>query len=693
MTQRTITRVALLQSFDGRPELLFDLLDELPAKGYAAVFLAALGDTTTLRGLCEKADRLGLKVGLFTGFMKYDYRYLAQHREQQMVFAEAANDQDDLGMSGWGCPFNPEFKARYFAKLRELAALPGVWQIDLNDEAFLGSGCYCAVCRAAWAADIGGPMPCKPRPVADDWKDPRWRTYLGWRIRRWHAVHREMADVIRLVNPAIRASFQSSPAVDLWMNPWHSGVDLAGMAEYLDAISTDPYYTFHRRIFDPAEVYLSEWSRFLAGIMPEGKHAGIYPQGFSHPTFTRPLGPDDGLWSAIIPPAVGASYTCAFSYTLQKCSPVQATYESAFRLDRYFERCTPLRYAAIVHGLKSEMYRYPLPMETPSSYDGTRAFPVAAALRHAGLPYGWLPDTALGDARRMESSRVLVLPDIACMSLEERESLRRFVDGGGRAVILGDLGSADETGGETGRSLLEELTGIRLREPLKAPGEFCLIAPHPAAERLQPIDEESARRYMDGTMRPLFSLAHGWAAEAPADADVLAGFTDGAGHPTGGPAIVSSRRHGGRVLWLAGFPTRTVGQPAFGTTVLNRAHELFARLVEHTAGGAPALRVEGWPPMVPMRRLRPMDQRYMPTCEFFALAGDDGFLGIVTSYFREPTEFPLALDVPAGRTVRAVRELLAGQPVPFTVAGGTARVNVQLGFNTAALAFWFELGP
>jgi hypothetical protein len=81
----------------------------------------------------------------------------------------------------------------------------------------------------------------------------------------------------------------------------------------------------------------------------------------------------------------------------------------------------------------------------------------------------------------------------------------------------------------------------------------------------------------------------------------------------------------------------------------------------------------------------------MPTFEFFPLAGEDGFLGIVTSYFREPAEFPMVLDVPVGRTVRTVRELLSDKAMPFVIDGKTARIDVRLGFDTPAFAFWFEI--
>ena len=693
MKKRTITRVAFLQNYEGMTDKLLGELPEVAAKGYPMVMLSGMRDLDGALKVARRAAELGLEVGIFTGYMKYEYKYLAEHPEQQMVFAQAHLDQDGLSTSGWGCPYNPEFKQRYFAKLRDLAVFPGVVHIDLNDEAYMGHGCYCAVCKEAYAAEVGGDMPCKPDPQPSDWEDPRWRDYLLWRMQRWNAVHREMAEVIREVNPGVRVSFQTSPGVDMWQNPWYSAVDLAAMARFLDRVCTDPYYTFHRRIFDPPEVYLSEWCRFLSGIMPEGKEAAVIPQGFSHPTFTRPLGEADGAWSAIVPPACGVDLVAPYTYTLQRCSPVQETYEACWhKLDPYFEETMPLRYAGVVHGFRTEVLRYPLPFETPYSYDGTRMFPVAESLRQGGVPYGLVPDAKLAEPDTLKRHEVVVCPEIACMSADEREGLAEFIREGGNAVIVGELGVADERGGERDVSLLAELFGFDVRGTPQGSREFALAGEHAAAEHIVYPDPEAARCYMDGTGAPMFQLLYCRDAVAPSDARVIAEFSDAAGQGTGGgPAILSFERYGGRVLWLAGFPGRCAHNATYGTWVRNLGHQLFARLVEWAAGAPPVLRVDGWPPATPMGDLRPLDQRFMPTFEFFPLAGDDSFLGVITSYFREPTEFSMALTVPRGREVVSVEELVAGAAVPFEAEGGQVSIPVALTFDTPALVFRFGL--
>lgn len=653
------------------------------------VYFSGLDDLDRTHQLCELADQRGLEVGIFTGYMKYDFAFIAANPELSMISAQDTLDQDGLSTRTWGCPWQPRMKERYYENLRKISTYPGMMQIDLNDEAMLGDGCYCQVCREAYDQEIGGEIPCRPDPVLEDWQDPVWRGYMAWRIQRWTDLHSEMAEVVREVNPDIKVCFQASPASDMWRNPWFTAIDLAGMAKTLDRISTNPYYTFHQRIFDPAEVYLSEWSRFLVGILPEDKEAVIVQQGFAHPTFTRPMNESDGVWAAVVPPACGVNIASPYTYLLQKCIPMHVPYEATWKkLDPVFETVEPLRHIAVVHGLRTEVMQLPVPMTYPLNYDTTRMFPVAASLRQAGVPYGFLPDAALADPGRMAKFRVLALPQIGCVSSEEREGLRGYLQEGGNAVIFGDLADADALGAAT-PSLLTELFGIEVGEAIGDTQVFTPDPKCPSVDILKPFDPETVRHLYEGTSEPLFGLSICRAAAVPDDARVLATF-DAEGNP---PAIVSLERHGGRVLWFAGFPMRTMLHPSYNTWVRNRAHELVARLVEWAAGDVPALRVEEWPPRVPMDEVRPLDHRFMATHEFMPSQGDDKFLGVITSYFREPAEYPMVFSVPAGRTLTGVTELMEEQSIPWTMSGDEARIQVKVTSDTAALVYQFDLAP
>lgn len=689
---RKITRIAFLQDYTGFPDGLLPLLDEVAAKGYRIVGTSSghgeLGGD--LARFCKKAASLGLGVCLFSSYTKMQWAYLAEHPDQRMMPMPKSGTFEKMLGGPEGCPFNADFKARYLKLLRDLAELPGVVGLWVNDEASMPmrEGCYCPVCRKAYREEFGAEMPIKANPDATAWKDPHWRSFLEWRIRRWNALHDEMCRFVHSINPKVKVLFQAGAwEVDLRRNPWYHVVDLSSMSELLDGVSADPYHTFGNHPFTPREVYLSEWCRFLAGIVPEGKIAQVVPQGFSHPTFTRPLGPQDGYWTALVPPACGVDMIAPYTYTLQRCSPVLKTYEKCLRLDKYFERTRPLKYAALVHGAQTEIYVRPVPVSVPDSYDGTRLMPLAESLRNRGTPYAFTADRRLHpDA--IAPFKTLVLPEIAALADEQMDAVRRYIANGGNAVILGQLGATDETGGPRPISLLEELTGIAIEGDSGESRDFAFDPAHPTAVGLQSVDPQVAERYLGGAWKPCWRLAYCLDARVPGGAKVLGQFAGGAA--SGRPAIVRCPGRG-NIVWWAGFPTRTALNSAFGADSRNMAYLLFAALVEWSAGGPPLLRVENWPPETPMKQLRPMDPRFMSSFEFFPLVGQDSALGLVTSYFAEPASFPMVLDVPEGKTVTAVTELIGGRDVPFTATGRRCSIQLEMGFDTPALLFHFAL--
>ena len=167
--RRKIKRIAFLQEYRNRPDTLKELLPEVADKGYHAVaFAARPGQETFIAELSREAGRRDLEVMTFTGFMKYEEAWLNEHPEQRMVLCSENGtlDQDKVRVN-WGCPFNPEFRKRYFTFLEFLGKIPEITEVWINDEAFMGFdeesfGCYCQTCRKDWESVFGGEIPPAP---------------------------------------------------------------------------------------------------------------------------------------------------------------------------------------------------------------------------------------------------------------------------------------------------------------------------------------------------------------------------------------------------------------------------------------------------------------------------------------------------------------------------------------------------
>ena len=685
---RKITRIAFLREYIGHPENLIYSLDEVAAKGYTRVaFYAQINTIPLILELVKEASKRNLEVCLFTGYIKYQEKYLSQHPDQVMCLSEEAEDQDRRYVY-WGCPFNIDFKERYFNFLRELAHCPEVVEVWVNDEACMGFkdncfGCFCETCQADFREKFNAEIPRNP-----DWESLLWKKFLKWRFQRWNDIHSEMKKVLNQVNPVIRTVFLSSPSVEFsGKDSWITGVDLAGMAERIDGLCADPYYTFHdlASAFQPREVYLSEWCKFLAGIMPEGKSAEIVPQGFSHTTFIRPLGEEDGYWSSLIPLATGIDYVAPFAYSFQKNSPVQQTYEKCFEFDDYFERNEPIKYAALIHGFASETYWYPSQRKKDESYDLQHLLPCADSLRQKGIAYQYYPDIQL-EKNTLNDFPVLVLPDITCLSRKQATNIKSFWENGGGIVVTGKFGLHDEIGNNNDSELLKNLFGVEIIEKSGTSRRFELHASHEIRDGVI-VDDEVFEHFSEGLCKPQLSLNNTLGIAASENAAIIARFEDGS------PAVVipEIKPGHGRLVYFAGTPTRVVFKEEYKINVQNPAHKLFSNAVEWAAGKKCEFRVEEWPPKVPMNTLRPCDARLGSTFEFFPLKGERSFLGLVTSYFKEPAEFNLSLDLPDGRKLKCVRELISKKAVAWKMNGGTAKIKVIAGYNTPALLYLFEL--
>ena len=124
-------------------------LDQVRAEGYTdiGVWFRTTGMRTQFPGqgfamdqartLAELAVPRSLGLIAFTGYMKYQEELIRQQPERSMVVG-APKRPGDLPTRSL-CPFRPENKRDYLAFLLEIAVLPGVRQIYLNDEAQLAA--------------------------------------------------------------------------------------------------------------------------------------------------------------------------------------------------------------------------------------------------------------------------------------------------------------------------------------------------------------------------------------------------------------------------------------------------------------------------------------------------------------------------------------------------------------------------
>ena len=667
----------------------------------------------------------GLGIILFTGYIKTMAERLSKHPDQRayVVSLPGAGPAHPAWSSGarpeegpqphstWACPYNPEYKAYYYSVLRRMGAIPGVVDVWLDDEARLGQatgiGCYCARCQADFGREFGAKM-----PLPHEHEHPLWKDFLAWRFRRWTEIHDEMRQIIHEINPSILCGCQVNAMIDLMgQNAWLSAVDLCDLADHQDMLTVNPYHTahcfmwknwgsahaFNEQLFKPEFAFFVVWSQWLRACVPAEKEVTVIPQGFNPPTYGRAYTAGDGAWMSLVPMAIGVDNNGPWVWETFATTPAALAFLKGLSLSPYFEEMQPLYYAAVVHSFQTEVYAMPSPHVGRGAFDVYYFHPVLEALQHYGLSNTPWPDQRLDDPR-LETCRVLLLPEVQCLSERQKESLVLAMQTGKALCGFGHVGMLDERGEPGDSRILEDLFGISLVRAAKArqvgegidylqrgfelaqgltgPGaDLQPIVPlteHPVFDRLESgyPDSPLLLRGEPTLRRPL-------EARALPGTQVIAVFADEEGKQTDVPAIVIKEHpNGARCVWFAGVPDRPgLGRPR------NSARVMAVRAAEW-AGRTPCpVRLHSYPPVTEYLKIRPNDSRTFPTWGFYPSVGEGGCLVVVTAYFPEVVSFDLVAEVEEGKEVTGVTDLWSGAPMDCRVARQTVTVPLSFGLQ------------
>ena len=647
------------------------ILDHLKRQGYTGICLsisdpsqdtliAGIG-VQRAREIAEMAAERGMRVAILTGYMKYHEALLQDHPEWRMKLSSGE-------YSEWGCPFNEEYKRVYLNLLRDIASIEAVKEIYLNDEAYLGFdeaslGCYCDNCQELFKEKVGQYPPLKA-----DWSSSLWREWISWRFEKWIEVHREMKKVVTETRSDIIVGFQSTPLVDLVNhNPWITGVDLAGMADVLDVLSCDAYHCSQRYLI-PVPTYLSELTRFF--VAAGNKPCTIVVLGNPSPVAPR-MDEKDGYWMGILPVAVGARGTVTWTYERMACNtPVTEAFEESFKLDKYLSQAAPLRYAAVVHGFQSEVWRHNQPSIEPwpgwnpvDTYDARYFRRMCEVLRHTGVPYSHLWDKRL-TLENLDGYRAVILPQISCLSRDQMETLQSYADGGGGVVAIGQYGLYDEKG--ENREDVDNLQTLGVEI-----GEALLDGPF----RIRPLEDHPI--FGDGAA-DLPILENAIEIKSLCGGKSIATLVDMNGEETGLSGMVIMEK-GGRRVYIPGEVKLLHRNPGEHWPRRSTSPKLIANAVYWTAKGLPCLRIENFPPMTCLRRVATNDPRIIPTVELFPMVADGFYLAIIASYMGEEMTVKLAVDVRDGQTLTSVQDILTQESYDFhTAENGSLLIQVRL---------------
>ena len=315
--------------------------------------------------------------------------------------------------------------------------------------------CYCEHCQRNFRTATGLDLPRTADP-----RDRARRAHLAWQERRLFEVWRLWDREIRAINP--RARFIANAGGGAL-----SPLDMKTVGEIADILFADRQA---RRGLMPIWINgkTAKEYRAVLGPKPVG---GIFSVGVEEPYRWKDsvqAEPEIRLWVAEGTANGMRPWFTKFSGDLHDrrwLAAVERIYAWHHRAEPYLRNERPLARVGLVYS-----------QQTAALYGGERArervedhtLGFYQALIEARVPFEMVHDRLLDD-ERLHALKLLILPNIACLSDDQCDRLRAFVRDGGGLVATFETSLYDESGTRRRDFGLADLFGVRATGGVEGP--------------------------------------------------------------------------------------------------------------------------------------------------------------------------------------------------------------------------------
>ena len=319
-----------------------------------------------------------------------------------------------------------------------------------------GSGmCYCEHCQLNFRAASGLAL-----PRTNDPRDPARRAYLAWHEHRLFELWRLWDHEIRSVRPQARFIANAGGGA---LSP----LDMTTVGDLADILFADRQARQGLMPIWASGKNAKEY-RAALGSKPIG---GIFSVGIEEPYRWKDSVQSEAELRAWV--AEGAAnglrpWFTKFSGTLYDTrwlARIERIYAWHHRVERYLRNERPLARVGLVYS-----------QQTAALYGGERAREKVEdhtlgfyhALVEARVPFEMVHDRLL-EPERLRPFKLLILPNIACLSSRQCDQILRFVEGGGSVVATYETSLYDEQGERRSDFGLAGLFGARIAGTVEGP--------------------------------------------------------------------------------------------------------------------------------------------------------------------------------------------------------------------------------
>ena len=384
-------------------------------------------------------------------------------------------------------PYNFEFMTEVTKEIVSLYKVDGIFS-----NRWSGSGmCYCEHCQRNFQAASGMEL-----PRTNDVRDKARRAFIEWRQQRLFELWRVWDGEIRKINPGARYIANAGGGAT-------SELDMKTIGELAPTLFADRQA---RRGLMPI------WSNGKNGkeyrsTMGRKAIGGVFSMGVEEPYRWKDsvqaseeirLWVLDGIANGLRP------WFTKFAATLRDrrwLQVVEDVYTWDYRNERYLRNEEPLARVAMVYSQQTAHY-----------YGGERArqrledhtLGYYHALVEARVPFEMVHDRLL-DAEHADRFRVLIFPNIACLSDAQCGQIRDYVKRGGSIIATHETSLYDEWGSRRADFGLADLYGASYDGGVDGPmqNSYLTLEKDPTTGKRHPLlaGLEDADRIINGASR------------------------------------------------------------------------------------------------------------------------------------------------------------------------------------------------
>lgn len=383
--------------------------------------------------------------------------------------------------------YRNEYANEYVAYVLKNYAVDGIWH---NAPGFNGI-CYCPRCQASYQA-AGG----KAIPLINSASEEELDQYMAWKVGAGDQYMERIKKTVKSFgeDKAYTAEVFSIYGVGQRID---SGIDLNNARKHFDILVSVAFLTENTEIYHYEDLnYGSTIIKFLKSMVPEREAVVMYGgNGTSHRLVIDPP-VDLNIWLWEILSAGGRFWNCYFTnvpsvtHDRRNAFNESEAYNFVKANEKLLEQHVPVANVGIYYSQPTRL-SYRKKTEEGDRF-GTEIRGVETVLMENHIPHDFILDDQLSK-EKLQKYKLVILPNIRCMSEKELTLLKEYVRDGGNLLATYATSLYDADGKERQDYGLAEVFGVHYAgkkvNTRKDNYQFILNKKHPLVEADSPHTE------------------------------------------------------------------------------------------------------------------------------------------------------------------------------------------------------------